>query len=351
MLLSVFGTPSPLTYSGCAVVRTIADCAAGSHTFIQAVFLEDVKDAWAKLDRPKTEAVVLFSDFPARPLTELVRGARAPCVVFLDEFEEVVHSALERRGMSIAQSLRFATQVACALDRLQGDQVLLITPKSCERPIRDLIVNACEFFGLRETPKLADNVLARLGYDGSAPTFGEHFAGTRPRLASDASVDAREDPHDRALIRLVSDQYAGIGTGNIPSQIVWPTELFLEWDRPGAFLKGPIELLGPARFIICGPYLHLPEGSWEARVVIEVAENVSGNRLSVDVFSGAILYGATMDLPAFGLFEFVLPFSVPDPFIPTELRFQILRGAIEGLLTLKRVSFTRRRLPLSDSTT
>ncbi len=346
MLLSVFGTPSPLTYSGCAVVRTIADCAVGSHSFIQAVFLEDVKNAWANIDRTKTQAVVLFSDFPARPLTELVRSAHAPCVVFLDDFEEVVYSALEQRGMPIAQALRFATQVACALNRLQGEQFLLITPRSRERPIREFIVNACEFFGLQNTAVLADSVLARLGYDSFAPTFGEHFAGTRPRLVSDPFLDLGGDPHDRALIKLVANQYAGIGAGNIPSQIVWPPELFLDWDKPGAFLEGPVELLGPARFIICGPYLHLPEGPWEAHVIIEVAKNISGNRLSVDVFSGNILYGATMDLPASGIFEFVMPFSIADPFIPSELRFQILSGAIEGLLTLKQVSLMRRQ-PLS----
>ena len=342
MLLSVFGTPSAFTYAGCAIVRAIADTAAGSHAFIQAVFLDDVRNAWASLDRSRTKAVVLFSDFPATPLIELVRSARSPTVVFLDDFEEVAHQAIETRDMPVAHALRFASQVFCALDQLSQERVLLVTSKACGRPVGDLVSAASEFFGLAESAALGERVLARLGYEASrGVTLGEHFAGTRPRVVSDQAAAVRDDPHDQSLIKQVGSQYVGVGTGQGRADICWPTELFLEWDRPGAFLNGPIDLLGPARFIICGPYLHLPAGDWVANVVIEISENLSGNRLGVDVFSGTILRGVTMNLPETGVFEFSIPFQVEDPFLPVELRFQILTGAIEGKLMLQRVTFQR----------
>ena len=342
MLLSVFGTPSALTYSGCALVRTIADDAIGRHAFIQAIFPADVKSAWQNIDRSETNAVVLFSDFPASSLLELISSSRAPAIVFVDDFEEIIYHALATREMSVAQTLRFASQVVCALDQLRGELVFRVTSQACDRPMMDFVVNACEFFGLREARKISTSVLSRLGYDETVkPTFRAHFRDATPGPITGASFIARIASHDRALIRYVADQYAGIGTGTGRSQIIWPTELFLDWDRPGTLLAGPIDLIGPARFIICGPYLHLPIGAWVARVVVEIHANHSGNRLGVDVFSGTILRGITADLPKSGIFEFSLPFRIEDPFLPAELRFQTLAGAIEGTLTLRHVSFQR----------
>jgi hypothetical protein len=60
------------------------------------------------------------------------------------------------------------------------------------------------------------------------------------------------------------------------------------------------------------------------------------------VFSGDILAGVAMPLPAAGVFSFDIPFQVADPFLPAELRFQSLEGAIEGSLRLRSVVLERR---------
>jgi hypothetical protein len=339
MLFSVFGTPSALTYAGCTIVRAIADSVAGSHAFLQAVFLEDLKKSWAAVDRAKTPAIVLFSDFPATALIELIRASRAPIVVFLDDFAEVVHHSVETRDMSVAHALRFASQAVCALDQLKDQHALLVTPKSCRRPIEDLVYAVCDLFGLGEPETIAKRVITRLGYKDDRPSLHDYCARNKPRRASDLATALRNDPHVQRLIAQVADQYAGVGTGDGRSEVVWPAELFLNWDNPGTFLNGPIDLLGPARFVICGPYLHLIAGDWIVQVVIEVTDNLSGNRLGVDVFSGGILKAVTMTLPSAGLFEFSLLFRVADPFLPVELRFQIMTGAIEGKLILRDVRF------------
>ncbi len=64
--------------------------------------------------------------------------------------------------------------------------------------------------------------------------------------------------------------------------------------------------------------------------------------MNVDVFSGEILAGVAMPLPAAGVFSFENPFRVGDPFLPVELRFQLLEGAIEGSLRLRSAVFERR---------
>lgn len=117
--------------------------------------------------------------------------------------------------------------------------------------------------------------------------------------------------------------------------------MFLDWDRPDQFLRGPLDLFGPTRFIIGGPYFHLTVGEWNTEVVIEIAGNLLGNRLGVDVFSGDILGGVVMPLPNLGVFTFSIPFRVADPFLPVELRVQLLDGVIKGGLALRAAAFEK----------
>jgi hypothetical protein len=136
-------------------------------------------------------------------------------------------------------------------------------------------------------------------------------------------------------------QYKGVGSGRGRRRIEWPTEMWLDAARPGQLLRGPIDMVGPARYVLYGPYFHLPAGAWIAEVVIELADNRSGNRLCADIFSGEVLGGVVMPLMASGVFVFSIPFRLIDPFLPVELRFQLLEGAIEGRLALRGAVFVK----------
>jgi hypothetical protein len=114
----------------------------------------------------------------------------------------------------------------------------------------------------------------------------------------------------------------------------WPVSMFLNADYPAAPFPGRVELLGPARFIAYGPYLHLTVGRWQASIMFEVADNYSGNQLYVDSFAGEILSVVTTQLPTQGTYTFQIGFEISNAAKPVELRFQILSGAIEGIFTL-----------------
>jgi hypothetical protein len=121
----------------------------------------------------------------------------------------------------------------------------------------------------------------------------------------------------------------------------WPVSLFKGSDNPAAPFAGRVELLGPARIIAYGPYLHLTAGQWQAKVVFEVADNHSGNQLCVDVYAEEILSVITAQLPAQGTYTFQIGFEISNPAKPVELRFHILSGAIEGVFTLSSTSVRR----------
>ena len=349
MLFQALGAPSSLSYACCALIQTLADANFGSHELIQAVFLDDVKKAWRRFDGAHPRTIVLFSDCPSSALVDLVVSTRIPSLLMLDDFEETVHQVIEARDMALPETLRFVTQAYCSLDSCRRDGALVVTARDHRRPLREILGRIAEHFGLEDPAEAARKTLLALGYPEDAPdTLIAHIARSGLRIASPTAEAIRASAEDRSIISLMAAQYAEVGAGRARLRIEWPTEMFLDWDRPGSFLTGPIELLGPARFIICGPYFHLPIRDWTAEVVIEIDDNKSGNRLGVDVFSGEILSGVVMPLPASGVFTFAIPFRVGDPFLPVELRFQLLEGAIEGRLALRSAVFSTRENPAAE---
>ena len=342
-MLSILGAPSSLTYACAALVQALADVAYDGHTAIQAMYVDDVKTVWEQLRGSDPRPVVLISDCPSKALVDLILSTRLPFLVVADDFEETAHELVEARGMPLPEMLRLVTQSYCSVDRSLDGDALVLTGKDVRRPLRQFLVQLAEHYRLEDPAAIAEKTFLRLGCeDGSHETIHDHLTKSGLRVTSPASRALRADAEGEALIRFMASQYDGVGWGHGGEVIVWPTSLFLDWDRPGQFLRGPIDMLGPARFIVCGPYFHLTVGEWDAEVVIEIVDNPSGNRLGVDVFSGDILGGVVMPLPDFGVFTFSIPFRVTDPFLAVELRFQLLEGAIEGRLALRASAFKKR---------
>jgi hypothetical protein len=342
MLVAVLGTPSALTYAGCTIVKTIVESAGGVHALISAVYIAELRKAWEALPREDRERVVIVSDLPSLQLLNLLRASRAPLVVFLDDFEKVVAYLIETRGYATRQALRLTTQALCGLDQLSEEQALRVTTKDCERPLRTIVESLCDLLGLTEVSAVTDDVMARLGYAPSDSIALRDHVYQKPLQfeAPDPAVKASERA-DHGPLKFVANQYANVGSGIGVTRITWPTDLFFQVDPPRDFLIGPTDLVGPARFISHGPYLHLPMGSWVVTVTFEVSENFSGNHLLVDVASGGVLAACEAPLPASGVFGLDMAFEIVDPFIPVEVRFQIISGAIEGRLELLGAVFRR----------
>jgi hypothetical protein len=342
MLVAVVGTPSPLTYAGWKIVRAIVESVGGQHEQIQATQLEDLRKSWAGLATETKKRVVIVSDLPSTPLLDLIRSSRMPIIVFLDDFEEIVDHLIAVYGSTPRAAIRHTTCVLCALDQVREDRALRIKSRDGTRSLRAFISALCEFLRLQEAPSVADDVMVRLGYSATDPvTLIRHAIGKQLQRFSSQTNATQNDLADRTLVTFLARQYANVGSGIDITNLAWPTELFFQVDPPRDFLEGATELVGPARFIAYGPYMHLPRGSWTVSITIEVSENFSGNHLLVDVGSNGVLAAGETSLPAAGTFGLELSFEIKDPFHSVEVRFQLLAGAIEGKMRLVSVSFRR----------
>ncbi len=122
---------------------------------------------------------------------------------------------------------------------------------------------------------------------------------------------------------------------------VWPRESFLLGDRPDTFVTSDISLAGPARCLVYGPYLHLPAGSWLARLKIGFAEHMGGQSFIVEFASGSVLARRRIAPSRPGRFEGDIPLFINQPQTAIEIRVLMESGAIEGSITQICVEFSR----------
>ena len=113
-------------------------------------------------------------------------------------------------------------------------------------------------------------------------------------------------------------------------EIVWPAAILYS-AAPGFRTDKPLDLLGPARLLVWGPYMHLTKGRWMANMEFEVVGNFSPNSVIADVLVGGEFAGlGEFDLPERGVYTWRLAFEVADVAKPIEVRLTSGQGGDRG---------------------
>jgi hypothetical protein len=132
-------------------------------------------------------------------------------------------------------------------------------------------------------------------------------------------------------------------------EIVWHKNLFYTADRSASEDPGVIDVTGPARCLIFGPYVRLCEGAWSCTLAVGCSEESVGLRFAVDVFAGAQLSHVMFRFEEAGFFEVDFSFVITDADKLVEVRLFSLDAALEGRIQFSEVTITpleKRRLPV-----
>lgn len=342
MLLSVFGTPSALMYGGLNVVRNLTEIVLGAHQLANANSTEQLRERLAGLDAIEDAKVVFYSDLPDPDLCALFVKTQAPIVLFVDNFEDVVTYARKSRDLPLNDSIRLASRSFCALEPLiRSDLVLKLDARTYGRALGEILADIAAFFGTRLTPSSREQVAKSLSPEGGKTSLFTYLSKAFPHASPPGMAAQQLTVAERNLVTQLAGPYQAVANGRSLDHMDWPISLFMDSANPDSPFSGRLELLGPARFLAYGPYLHLTPGKWYADVIFEVQENHSGNQLYADVYSGDILSVVTTPLPASGTYRFEISFEITNPHEPVQVRFQTLSGAIEGVVTFNRISVRR----------
>jgi hypothetical protein len=101
--------------------------------------------------------------------------------------------------------------------------------------------------------------------------------------------------------------------GDDLGEIVWPRELFIVNGDAGNGLTDVLDVRGGLRILIFGPYIHLPAGSWTARVLLGFSPETTGYAFLIDAHSGGQLGSTSFQPVKGGVYAVDINFSLGEP--------------------------------------
>jgi hypothetical protein len=107
--------------------------------------------------------------------------------------------------------------------------------------------------------------------------------------------------------------YAKCFAGGDLAAIIWPRDLFIVNGDSGKGLTDALDVAGGMRILIFGPYIHLPAGSWTARVFLGFSPEAAGHTFLVDAYSGGQLGSTSFQPERAGVYTVDINFSLDEP--------------------------------------
>jgi hypothetical protein len=169
--------------------------------------------------------------------------------------------------------------------------------------------------------------------------------GVAPKPAGDeAWLDSLEGSQ-RALVNGALGAYVDHFAGGALGRITWERELFFLSEEPATHepvpASRPVDITGRIRFLVYGPFINLPPGSWSASVILGFSPEAAGMTYIIEVFAGTQLTHVRIEPGDERIFEANLHFSL-DAAIdhPVQIRIHNERPAFDGRLALGYVTMT-----------
>jgi hypothetical protein len=307
MDLLIVGPPGPLLRWACDLVGT----AVSAQGIAVAASYVGQGDDWQQDSTPTGLRLLTANVLPEALLSASVSG-HLPTLKIIDEPARCL-AEMRQAGHDLGGSLRHLTACAMSLGKLAGrENTLLIT--------RD---------DARDPAQATRTILAFASLD---PLVSEAIPAT-PAL-EDAVALPQDESELVTAVLMPAFHYAATGTLR---PTVWLRSCLYWGDHPGERVPRIIDLTGPARVLVYGPYLHLPAGHWTARATVAFSKACQGASFALELLAGTELGRVRFRVPQAGLFEIACPALVPAEAEPLEMRLVAERGAIEGTLGIDRV--------------
>ena len=328
------GGPSPLAKWGFDLMQAMAEICTPDrqiHTI--------GRDDHVTLDTGHQQKSLWLAQFQNRPIVDVLASGQCKIIAFLDEPLEAIRFTMGALGFNFLDSLRHQTAAAIGYPALQNNPAALIIPRdymgSCASLI-DVILTHLDLRPLKsDHEKLLMSAL-------SPAEFTLTLAQMLERRQSDARM--RVDMPELTQIEFKTAQQVLppmilMALPVTPVPIVWPHTIFTHGDTQQPAQDLLIELAGPPRYIMYGPYFYLPAGHWTIEAIFGFSDLVTHTDFFVDVSDSQMLMQSRIYPTQAGVFSAHFTMSHERSHEPLEFRFRTSESAIEGQVALCLVRF------------
>ena len=339
-LISVFGLPCGFSYFIAFVIQSLIKEALKDYDYASIANLEQLKASLSDRQHPN---LFIFSDRPEQAVVEAYLRIGAPILVVCEDPINVLHFIEREHKVPPDWAMRTTQQSFVGLGQLFESNQSLKIERTSDTSVRMLIDSAANHFGIPIDEKRISDIYNNLDHEGrisdltTLETVYEFVSSQNKRWKITEKSEETTSNSYKPLIRNLRELTAG----NRPETYEWPVELFVSGDFPGSSFRGRIDLTGPARCILYGPYLSLPPGAWTIRVSANVTGNQSGNGIEVQFSRLDYLLFQRFELPEEGSIEIKATIESIDARAPSELRLLLTEGAIEGRMEIMSVRVSR----------
>jgi hypothetical protein len=275
-------------------------------------------------DRDERSPVLICSQFPSRPLRELLLAHPIPLVVFTSS----VAAALQhQRGHQpiLQEAIRTIGASVALIGDCAPQRRALFLDAGDGLPADRLLRLMAGHFGL----DLPDEALSRL----------QGTLGPPPAVEDRAGPDIPAADHGIAALVLESG-VANLRDADAPLKSIWPHRVFYSGDRPNEEAPLVMDATGGSRVLYYGPYFHLAEGRWSAELTLGFTKEAVGLPLKLSAYGPGLLAETRVQSRREGVFAAQFTFDVSEPEHPVEFHVRTEEGAIEGRIALGQAELT-----------
>ncbi|MCA3611587.1 MAG: hypothetical protein IOC55_04180 [Methylobacterium sp.] len=296
----------------------------------------DSDDGMAQfLSDAQASNLMIVSHFPRHDLIRLLDSERILTLVALDDCVSAASQAMFHGVPLYQEAIRPITE---SLSRLARSHQLplrsVITTAHGGVPFHDFATRLSILMFGKVLPDLHMR-LARYNLNCDL-TIAEAIEST---LGPPPAMPAQLGEREGGLIRQVCEPLIGILMGQDEAEILWDVAFFYEGECFSMPAPLSLDLVGPARCLYYGPFLHLPEGSYSAILTIGLSNEIRDTLLRVEVYTTQMEAEFIAHAKSGGLYYMLIDFDVVDAGRAIQLRIFIDRGEIEG-----RIGFANTKL-------
>ena len=337
MILFSIGMPSRFAEWCDALTGRLAECSLGA---VESATLNTLEELAAIVLRTKASHLVACSRQPVVRLQSEIIASQRPYLVAIGDPRSALRNLSERMGQSVPEATRAVASSCAAILRLtRSPGALVMTGDDTADPIA--IGSAIAgHFELAATPDQIAAAVRELCEEGPLAD----------QVEDSVWWDGLGD-RERAVINGALLPYL---PGADAKPMLWEPELFFINEDPPApapvSATRHVDITGRARFLVYGPFINLPPGSWTANIVLGFSAEAAGMSFMVEIFAGHQLCTTRVEPPGEQITEvnlnFVIDHSVDQP---VQVRIVNERPAFDGRLALGQITLAPRAAISSET--
>jgi hypothetical protein len=332
MILFSVGLPGRFAEWCDAVISRLAERALGP---VEVVSLNTLEELALVMIRTGASHFVVCSRQPGGGIQAALTQAARRFIVVLDEPRAALRDLATRPGFDLVAATRaVASSCASLLSCAASPEALVLSGAKYGREQAVTATVIARHLGLDVAPGEIEAIIAELQDDGIVPLPADDGGWW----------DSLEEPQ-QALVNGALGAYVDYFAGGGLGKITWERDLFFISEEPATQqpmpATSPVDITGRIRFLVYGPFINLPPGSWSASVIMGFSPEAAGMTYIVEVFAGSQLTHARVEPGNERIFEANLHFSI-DAAIdhPIQIRIHNERPAFDGRLAVGYVTMT-----------